>query len=593
MRPALPGATKEASAVKARTQSYGAIGGNAATLARVQAAAVLFAITLITLIMPSVARADALLSPGLAQKAGANPAQTFKVIVQGTDGKKSDAVADEVEATEVDNPGTAIGLRKKFITVSGVAADLTGKQILKLATKKGIGVITEDAPVKLAALTSKQRWPFAAGVAQFWAGIEKSSLQAPTIAVVDSGIEASRADFGGRVVKQVSFTSLLANSPGDGYGHGTFVAGIAAGSAQDYAGAAPNAKLVSLDVVDDKGSALTSDVISAADWILRNKDTYGIRVANFSLHNSVYSSFRFDPLDKAVEKLWFSGVVVVAAAGNYHLAESGVPYSPGNDPFVITVGADDIDSSVAAKDDFAAPWSSFGYTLDGFAKPELGAPGRYMVAAVPTTSTLYGQRPDRIVAPGYMQISGTSFSAPVIAGAAAYILAVHPEWTPDQVKGALMLTARDTPSALPLSTGVGEAYAPSAIKVLAPPNPNLALNRFLVADPAGGSTPVFDDASWSAAAQGDASWSAASWSAASWSAASWSAASWSAASWSAASWSAASWSAASWSAASWSASSSSDISWLSAAENEGLATGGDWITLQELLLAKTDLGLTP
>src|SRR5438270_478251 len=83
----------------------------------------------------------------------------------------------------------------------------------------------------------------------------------------------------------------------------------------------------------------SSDVIAAADWILQNKDTYNIRVANFSLHGSQNSTFRFDPLDKAVERLWFSGVVVVAAAGNYGATQSGVLYAPGNDPFVITVGA--------------------------------------------------------------------------------------------------------------------------------------------------------------------------------------------------------------------------------------------------------------
>ena len=60
------------------------------------------------------------------------------------------------------------------------------------------------------------------------------------------------------------------------------------------------------------------------------------------------SNFTEDPLDQAVEKLWFSGVTVVAAAGNYGSADgpSGVPFAPGNDPFVITVGAIDLEGSV-------------------------------------------------------------------------------------------------------------------------------------------------------------------------------------------------------------------------------------------------------
>ena len=136
-------------------------------------------------------------------------------------------------------------------------------------------------------------------------------------------MDAIRADFGGRVISEVTLTALPRNSPGDGSGHGTFVAGLAAGSAQLYAGAAPTAPIVSIDVADDKGMSMTSDVIAAVDWILVNKDAKNIRVANFSLHSSVPNSFVYDPLAKAVERLWLSGVVVVAAAGNYAFQRSG------------------------------------------------------------------------------------------------------------------------------------------------------------------------------------------------------------------------------------------------------------------------------
>ena len=104
------------------------------------------------------------------------------------------------------------------------------------------------------------------------------------------------------------------------------MASIAAGSAAGYAGAAPNAKLIDLDVMDDNGVGRTSDVIAAAEWIYQNKAAYNIRVANFSLHTGAVNHFWLDPLNVAVEKLWFSGVVVVAAAGNYGKADgpSGV-----------------------------------------------------------------------------------------------------------------------------------------------------------------------------------------------------------------------------------------------------------------------------
>jgi subtilisin family serine protease len=73
------------------------------------------------------------------------------------------------------------------------------------------------------------------------------------------------------VLAQVNLTSIGPNSSGDGYGHGTFVAGIAAGSASGYAGAMPNANLVSIDVLNDLGQGTTVDVIRACDWIMVNR----------------------------------------------------------------------------------------------------------------------------------------------------------------------------------------------------------------------------------------------------------------------------------------------------------------------------------
>src|SRR6202008_1882539 len=85
-----------------------------------------------------------------------------------------------------------------------------------------------------------------------------------------------------------------------------------------------------------------------------------------------------------------------------------------------------------------APFSAYGYTPDGFSKPDIGAPGRYIVGPVPPNWTLAIQRADAITAPGYIQLSGTSFAAPVVSGAAAQILARHPSFTPHHVKGGLI-----------------------------------------------------------------------------------------------------------------------------------------------------------
>jgi serine protease AprX len=134
--------------------------------------------------------------------------------------------------------------------------------------------------------------------------------------------------------------------------------------------------------------------------------------------------------------------VVVASAGNY--GDNGQPttvgYAPGNDPFIITVGAADLNGTAwSAADDFAAPWPAYGYTLDGpaygytldgFAKPDIGAPGRVLVGPVPSLSTMAREHPERLTAPGYMWMSGTSFSAPVVSGAATVVIAHHPDWSP-------------------------------------------------------------------------------------------------------------------------------------------------------------------
>jgi serine protease AprX len=484
---------------------------------------------------------EAYVTPSLYAAAEANSNALFKVIVQGKAGNQAaHAVAQAL--------GASLKEARSLSSIDGVAVELTGAQILALASDKQVTAVTADARVRLSATGGipTEKWPHVTGVARY------AAAPAATIAIVDSGIDATRSDFAGRIVADVNLSSLGGNSAGDGRGHGTFVAGIAAGGVTGRTGAAPTAKLVSIDVMDDQGMAMTSDVIAAADWILANKTKYGIRVANFSLHSSVANSFMYDPLDKAVERLWFNGVVVVAASGNYGKPDgpSGVPFAPGNDPFVITVGASDTGTSVSTTDDVSAPWSAYGYTLDGFAKPDVAAPGRYMIGPVPVTSTLYSERADHVVDPGYMELSGTSFAAPIVSGIAALILGRHPEYTPDQVKGAIMLGAKPLPRASDLSEGMGEVNASRSLDMAAPPNPNVGLNAFLVRNPLTGAI-SFDAASWASKAQQDASWASASWASASWASVYWSAASWASASWASNAEAAASWASLSLASASW------------------------------------------
>ena len=254
-----------------------------------------------------------------------------------------------------------------------------------------------------------------------------------------------------------------------------------------------------------------------------------------------------DPIDAAVERLWLDGVVVVAAAGNR--GSGRMLYAPANDPLVITVGAADIADTVDRSDDGAAPWTSYGSTAEGFAKPEVGAPGRWMIGPLADRSGYASMFGSRVVAPGYVWLSGTSFAAPVVSGIADQILARHPDWTPDQVKGALMLTATPAPAAPPLALGVGEVDGAAAAAVADPPNPNAGLGALLTADPSG--RRALDWPAWQSTVSTNASWAEASWAEASWAEASWAEASWAEASWAEASWAEPSWAEASWAEASW------------------------------------------
>jgi serine protease AprX len=505
-------------------------------------------------------------SPGLLKGANRHPNQYVHVIIQSTNGKISPALSAFTHVNQFADDERG-GLDRRLSLIDGVAATVRAGSVAKLMKLPNL-IVTPDVPVKVSDYSSTQLWPYESGASQTWSGLNAvSSWSVPTIAIVDSGIQSGRTDFGYgyRVRASVNLSTLPNNSSGDGRGHGTFVAGIAAGSADGYTGTTPQANLVSLDVMDDSGVARTSDVIAACQWILANKAKYNIRVANFSLHSSMKTNFFRDPLDRAVEKLWFSGVVVVAAAGNYGTGSvpSGVPYSPGNDPFVVTVGAADLNGTLSRDDDVNAPWSAYGRTNDGFMKPDIAAPGRYMVGPVPSASTLAAERSDKIVAPGYIELSGTSFAAPVVAGAAAQILAKHPTFTPDQVKGALMVAAAPLPAADPDSVGVGELRVGRAWRVDDPPNPNKGLNAF-VKPVLNDTVPAFDAVSWLDTAMANVSWNDVSWTDVSWTDAAWSVVSWADVSWESVSWADVSWADVSWADVSWTDSSHED-----AAEDDG------------------------
>jgi serine protease AprX len=506
----------------------------------------------LALAAPASASAEAFVPGDLLQHAATYPDAYFPVIVLAEPGVESGDLKSSVMKDASGNQ--YFKLRAEFEhVVDGVAITIRGRHLLDLAAKAGVESITLDAGVlarDLAApLAPLEVWPYAIGAPSLTTVFTPSASKLPAIAIVDSGVDPDRKhDFGGRIRDSVNLSSLGSEDRKDDLGHGTMVAAIAAGSSSAYPGVAPAAPIVSLRVLDREGRGITSDVLRALDWIHKERRSKNIRVVNLSL-SSPYASWGLrDPLNAAVRNLWLSGTVVVTSAGNG--GPGRMLHAPGSDPFVITVGAVDVNRTHATVDDTCPPWSSHGYTAEGFAKPELGAPGRYMVVPSLPGSALAKRFGDRTVAPGYMWMSGTSFAAPVVAGAAAQLLALNPSLTPDQVKGALMLTARHLPGAESLCAGVGEIDLAAAASVANPPNPNENLYEF-VRD--GGTRQVFDVGGWEATVQANANWTSSNWTSANWTSANWTSSNWTSLQWSAANWTSANWTSSNWTLSNWTA----------------------------------------
>lgn len=261
----------------------------------------------------------------------------------------------------------------------------------------------------------------------------------------------------------------------DPFGHGTHVAGVAAGNGAIsdglYAGVAPSAPIYSLRVLDDEGAGVVSDVIGALDWVLEHGQMAGIRVVNLSLGKGIEESAEADPLVAAVERVWDAGFVVVVSAGNYGEHGNFTITSPGNSRKVITVGSiTDAGTGDDFGDDYVSSYSSRGPSLvDHVLKPDLLAPGNRFVAPNHKKSylkELLGEQSgitcDDDCEEDYLELSGTSMAAAMVSGAAALMLAQDPALTPATIKARLMRSARKVPGDT-LDTGAGVLDVPAAL----------------------------------------------------------------------------------------------------------------------------------
>ncbi|HKY50954.1 MAG TPA: S8 family serine peptidase [Candidatus Limnocylindria bacterium] len=443
-----------------------------------------------------------------------------------------------VAADLIDSGATEV---TAFDSVNVVSARLSDRALTAIATDRSVLRASSDAGVRAAggptgngkdldsfgalskkdsvgidAIFASAAWPLSTG-----AGV--------VVAVMDSGIGAHPDLPDGKVVARANFAGT-AGVGLDPAGHGTHLAGIIAAKGTTFRGVAPDARLVDIRVLDQNGHGTLHDVVEGFDWLLENRRALGIRVLNLSLGTTQRYSYHEDLLSALAESAWFAGIAVVAAAGNDG-PSGGTVATPGSDPFVITAGSFDDQGTPALQDDRESAFSSRGPTIDGYAKPDVLAPGRRVVSLRAMGSQLELSRPERVVGSHgnatkgntnlYIRMSGTSVSSAMVSGVAALVLSVHPDYTPTKTKGAIVASGRsltDSPRRA-VSAATAVFAFPRAV------NAQLLPSRLLMTT-LENSGVVDEGTTWE-----DVTWEGVTWEAVTWESVTWESVTWESVSW--------------------------------------------------------------
>ena len=363
--------------------------------------------------------------------------------------------------------GTAI--TSTFASVNGVAAQPTKQDLGRFWDTLTGGTATVGASAALSVqnggirkiwLDVHYKLSLAESVPQIGAPLAWQSGYDGTgtiVGIIDSGLDTAHPDLVGKMVIGTGFTYPGGTAPQlDQHGHGTHVAGIVTGtgaaSGGRYRGVAPGAQLAIFDACDPlinggvEGCTL-STILEGVHWMAE----HGVKIVNMSLGTG--DTAEIDPLEEAIQRLSEQyGILYVIAAGNGGQGGSFTIDSPGSTPAALTVGAVDKSDRVT---DFSGkgPLPAFGNYL---IKPEIVAPGLDITSAGASKGSETGGAT-------YITASGTSMATPHIAGAAAILLQRHPNWSGEQLKSALMGSARILPAAGVFEQGAGRVDVPAAM----------------------------------------------------------------------------------------------------------------------------------
>jgi serine protease AprX len=422
------------------------------------------------------------------------------------------------------------------------------------------GDLSDRTSVGVAAVGAPSAWPRSTG-----AGV--------VVALMDSGIGNHPDLPAGKVVARKNFVADNATSL-DPAGHGTHLAGVIAANGETFRGVAPDARLVDIRVLDANGVGTLKNVVAGFDWLLKNRRALHIGVLNLSIGTPQIRSYHSDLLAALAEAAWFSGVTVVAAAGNDGPLPGGIA-TPGADPFVITVGSLDDQGTLTEVDDRESAFSSRGPTLDGFAKPDVLAPGRRVVSLRADGSALDKSKPVRVaalVSPEtatlataaatlatslvtlaknrdtrdnngngsrsdlYVRMSGTSVSSAMVAGTAALVLSYHREYSPTKIKGAIVGSAHRVLGSVTRAVDAQKALNETTRGVNSNLLPSKLLMKALAQSGVGGSGTTWEGITWEGVTWESVTWESVSWEAVTWEGVVWESVSWEGVMWESAGW---------------------------------------------------------